>query len=593
MLRMKVMNSDEQPCRSLDTSPDERLPAEVTCGPIALGRSLAEPGSTRSRMWTIRLTWGFVALGLLVRLVRYWVRYPLWPDEAFVAVNFLDRDYAGLLKPLAFSQVCPPLFLWIELTAVRLLGFAEWTLRLWPMLCGLASVIVFRLLAGRLLGGLSLLLAVAIFSTAASPIRHCAEVKPYESDLLAALVLLTLAVEWWRSPEQTRYWWILAIVLPILLAVSNPAILVAAGVSLALLPVVVATKKRSLIVAFCVYNLSMVGAFGCLYLAFTAPHSAAVRWVYRWNYWRAAFPPWDQLWNLPLWLLETHTGNMLAYPIGGRNGASTLTAAFLFAGIAVLWRMGRRRTIWLLLSPFAAGLAAAILGQYPYGQATRITLYQAPSICILTGLGIAALVRRFSSEARQRRYAVFAVGALFALGAYSIGADLLHPYRAREDAVTRQFARWLWLEHGRDADLFCAAADLGLDSLPKYRMTNASAIYPCYRRIFLPSSARRPSQGKLDLVSAASAPGRTVRLAFVDEVPEDNPRCMQWLASMSARYDIGPPSVFVVHAGSPTCERERYVVLELVPKGARQIALGRAKLSPDAATADGRGTARR
>jgi hypothetical protein len=77
-----------------------------------------------------------------------------------------------------------------------------------------------------------------------------------------------------------------------------------------------------------------------------------------------------------------------------------------------------------------------------------------------------------------------------------------------------------------------------------------------------------------------------VRLVFVDEVPEDNPRCTQWLARMSARYDVGAPSVFVVHRGSPTCERERYMVLELVPRGARELASGRAISNPDAATSD-------
>ena len=42
-------------------------------------------------------TWCFVALGLVARVVRFLVNYPFWPDEAFVAANFLERGYGDLL----------------------------------------------------------------------------------------------------------------------------------------------------------------------------------------------------------------------------------------------------------------------------------------------------------------------------------------------------------------------------------------------------------------------------------------------------------------------------------------------------------------
>ena len=186
------------------------------------------------------LTWGFVGLGVLVRLVRYLVVYPIWHDEAFLAVNFLDRGYLDLLRPLDYSQVSPILFLWIELTAVRLLGFSEWSLRLFPAFCGLMGVFLFRYVAARLLRGMAVVFAVGVFATAFYPIRHSAEVKPYSSDLFSVLVLLSLAVTWWRSPGQSRWWWILCVVAPVLLALSYPAIFVAAGLSVAL-----GTKARS------------------------------------------------------------------------------------------------------------------------------------------------------------------------------------------------------------------------------------------------------------------------------------------------------------------------------------------------------------
>ena len=74
-----------------------------------------------------------MGLGVLLRIARYLMDYPLWWDEAFVAVNFIRRDYLDLLRPLDYGQVCPILFLWCELAIVKLLGFSEWSLRLFPL----------------------------------------------------------------------------------------------------------------------------------------------------------------------------------------------------------------------------------------------------------------------------------------------------------------------------------------------------------------------------------------------------------------------------------------------------------------------------
>ena len=52
----------------------------------------------RPDRWLTQATWAFVALGVMLRIARYPMNYPLWWDEAFVAVNFLRRDYFDLLK---------------------------------------------------------------------------------------------------------------------------------------------------------------------------------------------------------------------------------------------------------------------------------------------------------------------------------------------------------------------------------------------------------------------------------------------------------------------------------------------------------------
>ena len=118
--------------------------------------------------WLGRATWGFVGLGISLRIAAYGLNFPLWWDEAFVAVNLLRRGYLDLLRPLDYGQVCPILFLWAELSAVSCsgsrsgrFGWSRWPARF-------SSVFLFRYAAGRSSRGVPLLLAVAVFSVSST-----------------------------------------------------------------------------------------------------------------------------------------------------------------------------------------------------------------------------------------------------------------------------------------------------------------------------------------------------------------------------------------------------------------------------------------
>jgi hypothetical protein len=519
--------------------------------------------SRRADRWCSRATWAFVGLGLLVRLVRYLVRYPIWHDEAFLAVNFLDRGYLDLMRPLDYMQVGPILFLWIELSAVRLLGFSEWSLRLFPAICGLASVLLFRHVAARLLRGLALVLAVGIFATAFYPIRHGAEVKPYASDLLSALILLAIAFACWRSPGRCRFWWVLTAVGPILLALSYPAVFVAGGLSLALGPIAL-RQRRPVRIAYLVYNLVLVASFASLYSACTVVQSTALRSFYRWGYWRDSFTPCDQPWKLPGWLLAVHTGNAMAYPIGGERGASTATLVAFLVGTVVCWRSGRRTPVRLLLAPFGLGLAAAALGQYPYGSAPRITQYLVPSICLFAGLGAAELLTRMSARWWRRHLLKTAIGVLAAIGSALIARDLVQPYRVWSDEASRRFARRFWSAESRDAPLVCAKSDLGIVFQPKLWKTGMSAVYLFHRGMY----SQRHVRPKILDRDWVHGDGRPIRLVLFDEVPRDNPLFELWLDRIRASYQIPSIEEFVVSPGKAgeLWLRERYVVLTLVSR---------------------------
>ena len=352
-----------------------------------------DPGWDEPR-WVILATWMFVGLGVLIRLVRYLVDYPIWHDEAFLAASLWDRDYVDLLRPLEYGQIAPWLFLVIERTAVKWLGYSELTLRLFPTICSIVSVPLFHHVAGKCSRGLPRLLAVAVFATSVYLIRHGAEIKPYASDLAAALVLLAVGLELGREPRRPWVWGLLSAMVPVLIALSYPAVFVAGGISLALAVKVLRSGCRSIRLGWAIFNLVLVGSFVGFYLSCTASQDAAMREEYRAGCWSDSFPPLDRPAMLPVWLLDIHAGTLMAYPVGDRHGGSAATLLCVVVGILALYRFRRQQTLAILLAPFGLGLLAAFLGRYPYGGAPRITLYLAPSICMLAGLGLARLIVR-------------------------------------------------------------------------------------------------------------------------------------------------------------------------------------------------------
>src|SRR4051794_30587247 len=93
------------------TVPDRSAGSPVGSVRLPLDLPWGHDGQPADPRWLARATRAAVALGILLRVVRYLMNYPLWHDEAFVAANFLDRGYLEMLRPLDYYQVCPLLFL--------------------------------------------------------------------------------------------------------------------------------------------------------------------------------------------------------------------------------------------------------------------------------------------------------------------------------------------------------------------------------------------------------------------------------------------------------------------------------------------------
>src|SRR5205823_13917721 len=150
------------------------------------------PGWT-SRAQGTRAPWitGLVvALGIVLRLRQYLAHRSLWNDEAALAFNIVHRSFGGLLRPLDLQQGAPIGFLWVERAMVDVFGNNEYALRLFPLLAGIAAIVLFALVARRLLSGWVVPLATFLFAVLQPLVYYSTEVKQYGVDVAVGLFVV-------------------------------------------------------------------------------------------------------------------------------------------------------------------------------------------------------------------------------------------------------------------------------------------------------------------------------------------------------------------------------------------------------------------
>jgi hypothetical protein len=217
---------------------------------------------------------------------------------------------------------------------------------------------------------------------------------------------------------------------------SNPAVFVAGGVAVVLIVHTFRHRQAARLAELAVYSLALMGAFALSYLLVTRGQAQSTGPAMR-EFWKAAFPPTHPL-QLPIWLLDIHTGNMLAYPIGGKLGGSTATFLLSLVGVTALWR-SQRTLLAVLLLPFGLTLAAATLHHYPYGTSARVSQHLAPAVCLLAAFGAVTLLRRWVRDPTRRQATVPILFILLAgVGLVGVGRDTILPYKTPEEFQVRE-----------------------------------------------------------------------------------------------------------------------------------------------------------
>jgi hypothetical protein len=366
-------------------------------------------------LWATWLPLLLVGFGMVVRIRQYVFNRSLWLDEGMIAGNIINRSYGELLHPLADHQGAPVGWLWLQRTMVLVFGDGERALRLVPLVAGVAVLLVALQVARGLLPGSLVPVAVAFVAVSPYLIRYSNEVKQYETDVLAGLVLLVLSLPLVVGPLDRRRLVIWSAAVALAIWCSHPAVFFAAGFTAVLVAVRLARRDWGSLAALAVACLPWAASLLAneyLFLRRLGGDDELLRYFAR------GFPPEPaSLAGMSAWLADRWEA-FVRVPLGMGEGA--VVAVLVLAGLVALVRSAPAQTA-LLIAPVSLFIAAAVLRRYPLDG--RLALALVP---------IALLVVVAAADWGWRRGVVATAAGLIVLG------GLLIPITAETVAMIRR-----------------------------------------------------------------------------------------------------------------------------------------------------------
>lgn len=323
------------------------------------------------------------AVGILLRVYYFLMGRSLWEDEAHLALNFISRDFIGILKPLDNIQAAPPLFLLSIKMATFLFGFGEKALRLIPFLFSIGTLpLIYYITRELLQNKLVALFTYTLFSVNLALITFSSELKTYGVDVAMYLILVWLFV----SKSALILKWrnlLLAFSGVIMLLYSNVTFIIMACIAIAMLTNWIRQKKINtregivLIVWF--------GAFIIYYLLFLHkhPYQAIQTQLYEskmppYNIFSAAF--WDFMGNSKIDI----TSRLIYFP--DNVFIQFIALESFIVAFAVALKKKSYNLIIFCIAPIALHFLLSLLHLYPFWY--RFILYTIPGLLVFLCYGI-------------------------------------------------------------------------------------------------------------------------------------------------------------------------------------------------------------
>lgn len=324
------------------------------------------------------VAWFIIGFGIVVRVVQYVWNRSLWADEAVLALNIVNRSFWGLLQPLDYDQGAPLGFLMVEKLAVEVLGNNEYALRLFPLICGVVSLVLFYLLAKRFIQGWGIAIAVGLFASLRYLVYYSSEVKQYSSDVAIALFCSLLSLLLLSQKLGIYDVIILSLGGAIAIWFSHPAIFVLAGVGGSCFLLKLVRKEEIKLTNYLAIYSSWIISFVAFYFISIKNLSSDEDLL---TSWQKAFPsfPLDIMWYLDAF------GKFFYRPLGFNGPFDGLAIIIFVVGCIACYRR-HKKALLIIVSPILVTFLASALQKYPFRS--RLVLFLTPFVILLIAEGV-------------------------------------------------------------------------------------------------------------------------------------------------------------------------------------------------------------
>lgn len=395
-----------------------------------------------------------VLLGIVLRTVQYGGGTTMWMDELALALNIEERSYIEIAtEPLLRKQVAPVAYVLLTKAITNVFGMSEFSLRLLPFLCGLASLILFWRLSRWFVGSTGLLFGMTLFALSPALVFYSGQVKPYACDMAGTLLVAWLAVRHGTRPPTTLRALGSGLVGAGAIVISNPAVPTAAAIAALLFvrwfrmtPRPPLAPLAALLAPWAI--AALFGTVSSMWLLDPETHE------YMRAFWADSFPPKDGsalVW-LPRQLYGVFAFFLLsAVPSGGAQAAFVVVAALLAVKGALRLVAENRWTVWILLAPVIVAVLCSVAGLLPLR--TRLSLFAGWPILLAAMVGIESLATASSLVWRRVGVATALVLVAVPLGLMFTGDSLpyrkepIRPVLARV-AATRELSDTVYVYYG-------------------------------------------------------------------------------------------------------------------------------------------------
>ena len=416
-------------------------------------------------------------LGFILRLRQYLTGRSLWLDEAMLALNIVNRNFAGLLQPLDYDQGAPVGFLFVEKIFNSLFGEHEFVLRLFPFVVGVAAMGLFYLLLRRTASSIGLLIGLALFAVSPELIYYTSEVKQYILDVAATVLLLYLTLPLLSEKSKRQSHFYLGVAGVLALWFSHATLFVLAGIGFGLLIQALRKREKAQIATVLALGTAWLADLGLLYIVSlrNLTQNSSLR-----EYWQENFipiPPWSNwkwFWNFFSGLLQDQIGIFVS---------AWLVFILLILGFFFLYKKNKAYArIFVAIFLFAS--LASTLWLYPLGG--RFSLFMVPMIIVLIGQALEALEQWLHANSKWSVMIATLIGAylLYAPMTESIN-NFVDPkfYEHIRPAMATLAENWLdgdvlFVSNGALPAFRFYAERYGLDDIPYQTSGTADYLMP-------------------------------------------------------------------------------------------------------------------